>query len=138
MCWAHTVQSQTAHYISSPSHPKAQSISHGDGFEFQCFPITELFPGSPSSGDPTLISVTFFTTELPSHPPTRRNSEEMGPPKTLRTISQEAFDEVVRENVEDLGMDPAEALQDAIETLTLQGVDLSGDLWNPPGNGLSL
>lgn len=54
----------------------------------------------------------------------------MGPPKTLRTISQEAFDEVVRENVEDLGMDPTEALQDAIETLTLQGVDLSGDLWS--------
>lgn len=54
----------------------------------------------------------------------------MGPPKTLRTISQESFDEVVRENVEDLGMDPTEALQDAIETLTLQGVDLSGDLWS--------
>lgn len=50
----------------------------------------------------------------------------MGPPKTVRTISQEAFDEVVKENVEDLGMDPAEALEDAIQTLTLQGVDLSG------------
>uniref|UniRef100_A0A7N0VD33 LRRK2 ARM repeat domain-containing protein n=1 Tax=Kalanchoe fedtschenkoi TaxID=63787 RepID=A0A7N0VD33_KALFE len=50
----------------------------------------------------------------------------MGPPKTVRTISQEAFDEMVKENVEDLDMDPAEALQDAIQTLTLQGVDLSG------------
>ncbi|KAH9620849.1 hypothetical protein KSS87_011831, partial [Heliosperma pusillum] len=41
-------------------------------------------------------------------------------------ISQEAFDELVRENVEDLGMDRSEAVEDAIETLTLQGVDLSG------------
>ncbi|XP_023511541.1 armadillo repeat-containing protein 6 [Cucurbita pepo subsp. pepo] len=59
----------------------------------------------------------------------------MGPPKTLRGISQEAFDEVVRENVEDLGMDPTEALQDAIETLTLQGVDLSGIVRCVPGEG---
>ena len=34
----------------------------------------------------------------------------------------------MRENVEDLGMDPEEALQDAIQALTLQGVDLSGSL----------
>ena len=53
----------------------------------------------------------------------------MAPPKaTNRTISQEAFDEMVKENIEDLGMDPTEALQDALETLTLQGVDLSGPL----------
>lgn len=51
----------------------------------------------------------------------------MGPPKNaVRSISQEAFDELVKENIDDLGMEPAEALQDAIETLTLQGVDLSG------------
>lgn len=43
-----------------------------------------------------------------------------------RKISQQAFDETVKENIEDLGMDPTEALEDAIETLTLQGVDLSG------------
>lgn len=53
----------------------------------------------------------------------------MGPPaKGVRPISQEAFDDLVRENMEDLGMDPAEALQDAIDTLTLQGVDLSGTI----------
>ena len=52
----------------------------------------------------------------------------MGPPsKNARTISQEAFDELVKENIEDLGMDPTEALEDAIQTLTLQGVDLSGN-----------
>ncbi|KAH7865499.1 hypothetical protein Vadar_007458 [Vaccinium darrowii] len=50
----------------------------------------------------------------------------MGPPKPSITISQQAFDEMVKENIDDLGMDPTEALQDAIETLTLQGVDLSG------------
>lgn len=45
---------------------------------------------------------------------------------TPRSISQEAFNELVQENIDDLGMEPSEALQDAIETLTLQGVDLSG------------
>ncbi|KMZ73426.1 putative Armadillo repeat-containing protein [Zostera marina] len=50
-----------------------------------------------------------------------------------RTISQEAFEEVVKENIDDLDMDPDEALQDAIETLTLQGVDLSGIVKCIPG-----
>ncbi|KAK9166865.1 hypothetical protein Scep_002056 [Stephania cephalantha] len=53
--------------------------------------------------------------------------------KNVRTISQEAFDGLVKENMEDLGMDPAEALQDAIEALTLQGVDLSGIVTCIPG-----
>ncbi|KAJ8450818.1 hypothetical protein Cgig2_032443 [Carnegiea gigantea] len=57
----------------------------------------------------------------------------MGPVPPKKTISQEAFDEVVTENMEDLGMDPAEALQDAIDTLTLQGVDLSGIITCVPG-----
>ncbi|KAL6270314.1 hypothetical protein ACE6H2_027225 [Prunus campanulata] len=60
----------------------------------------------------------------------------MGPPKNaVRSISQEAFDEVVKENMDDLGMDPTEALQDAIQTLTLQGVDLSGIVTCVPGEG---
>ncbi|KAI3675276.1 hypothetical protein L1987_84864 [Smallanthus sonchifolius] len=45
---------------------------------------------------------------------------------TGRSISQQAFDEMIKENIDDLGMEPMEALTDAIETLTLQGVDLSG------------
>ncbi|KAL2460219.1 ARM repeat superfamily protein [Abeliophyllum distichum] len=57
----------------------------------------------------------------------------MGPPKSGRSISQQAFDEMVKENMEDLGMDPTEALQDAIQTLTLQGVDLSGIITCVPG-----
>lgn len=67
----------------------------------------------------------FVRTDLTVH--------EMGPPNTVRTISQEAFDEVVKENMEDLGMDPTEALQDAIQTLSLQGVDLSGIVKCVPG-----
>ncbi|GAA0150196.1 hypothetical protein LIER_09189 [Lithospermum erythrorhizon] len=43
-----------------------------------------------------------------------------------RRISQEAFDEMVKENIDELGMEPTEALQDAIHTLSLQGVSLSG------------
>ncbi|KAL4555741.1 hypothetical protein LXL04_038369 [Taraxacum kok-saghyz] len=51
----------------------------------------------------------------------------MAPAKpSIRSISQQAFDEMVKENIDDLGMEPTEALSDAIETLTLQGVDLSG------------
>ncbi|XP_073118550.1 uncharacterized protein [Henckelia pumila] len=57
----------------------------------------------------------------------------MGPPKAALTISQQAFDEMVRENIDDLGMEPAEALQDAIETLTVQGVDLTGIVTCAPG-----
>lgn len=37
------------------------------------------------------------------------------------------------ENIEDLGMDPDEALQDALQTLTLQGVDISGIVKCVPG-----
>lgn len=51
----------------------------------------------------------------------------------VRTISQEAFDDLIRENVEDLGMDPSEALEDALYTLKLQGVDLSGIITCVPG-----
>ncbi|KAL9324834.1 hypothetical protein ACSQ67_005486 [Phaseolus vulgaris] len=40
---------------------------------------------------------------------------------------------MVKENIDDLGMDPTEALQDAIQTLTLQGVDLSGIVTCVPG-----
>ncbi|KAI3446026.1 hypothetical protein Pfo_002691 [Paulownia fortunei] len=58
----------------------------------------------------------------------------MGPAKAAaRTISQRAFDEMVQENIDDLCMDPTEALEDAIQTLTLQGVDLSGIVTCVPG-----
>jgi len=45
---------------------------------------------------------------------------QMGPPKTTtkagRTISHEAFDNLVKENMDDLGMDPTKGLQDTIQT----------------------
>lgn len=49
----------------------------------------------------------------------------MAPTKKLQ-ISQEAFDAVVNENVEEFGMEMEEALADAVTTFQLQGVDLSG------------
>ncbi|KFK30021.1 hypothetical protein AALP_AA7G207600 [Arabis alpina] len=54
----------------------------------------------------------------------------------VRAISQEAFDDLVRENVEDLGMEPIEALEDALHTLKLQGVDLSGIITCVPGESV--
>ncbi len=40
-------------------------------------------------------------------------------------ISQETFDEVVRENVEDFEQEPAAAIADAVSQFRKQGVDLS-------------
>ncbi|CAN1307314.1 Armadillo repeat-containing protein 6 [Linum perenne] len=58
----------------------------------------------------------------------------MAPPsKNARTISQEAFNELVKENIDDLDMEPSEALEDAVQSLTLQGVDLSGIVKCVPG-----
>ncbi|XP_073705398.1 armadillo repeat-containing protein 6 isoform X2 [Garra rufa] len=42
-----------------------------------------------------------------------------------RRITQETFDEVVRENIEEFDMDESEALKEAIEQFESQGVDLS-------------
>ncbi|CAM6129689.1 unnamed protein product [Calypogeia fissa] len=61
----------------------------------------------------------------------------MGPPAKKAQISQEAFDSVVNENVEEFGMEMDEALADAITTFTLQGVDLSGIITDG-GGGASL
>jgi len=48
-------------------------------------------------------------------------------------ISQETFDEVVKENMEDLGMEPEEALNDAIEQFETQRVNLSNIVKRIPG-----
>jgi hypothetical protein len=48
-------------------------------------------------------------------------------------ISQETFDEVVKENVDDLGMEPEEALADAIQQFESQGVNLSNIVKRVPG-----
>lgn len=43
----------------------------------------------------------------------------------MKRISQETFDEVVKENVEDFGMEQSEAIKDAIDQFNKQDVDLS-------------
>jgi len=48
-------------------------------------------------------------------------------------ISQETFDEAVKENVEDLDMPPDEALADAIQQFESQGVNLSNIVKRLPG-----
>ncbi len=42
-----------------------------------------------------------------------------------KRISQETFDSVVKENVDDFDMSPEEAVADAIQQFKSQGVDLS-------------
>ncbi|XP_034245394.1 armadillo repeat-containing protein 6 homolog [Thrips palmi] len=46
-------------------------------------------------------------------------------------VSQETFDQVVRENVEDLDMDLEEAAEDAIQQFKAQGVDLGNIITDP-------
>ncbi|XP_061696187.1 armadillo repeat-containing protein 6 [Syngnathoides biaculeatus] len=43
----------------------------------------------------------------------------------LRRITQETFDDAVRENIDEFDMDPEEALREAVEQFQSQGVDLS-------------
>ncbi|XP_058798631.1 armadillo repeat-containing protein 6 homolog isoform X3 [Phymastichus coffea] len=43
----------------------------------------------------------------------------------VRVITQETYDEVVRENIEEFSMAPEEAIKDAIKQFNAQGVDLS-------------
>ena len=52
----------------------------------------------------------------------------MGTPggRARRRISQAAFDDAVRENIEDFDLPPDEAVQAAVEEFALQGVDLTG------------
>ena len=47
--------------------------------------------------------------------------------RTKVQISQEAFDSLVKENMDDFDMPLEEALEDAINTFKLQGVDLRGN-----------
>lgn len=49
-------------------------------------------------------------------------------------ISQDAFDGLVKENMDDFGMDLQEALEDAIKTFQLQGADLRGIITDGSGS----
>eukprot|EP00041_Stephanoeca_diplocostata_P034535 m.1182727 g.1182727 ORF g.1182727 m.1182727 type:complete len:519 (+) comp24539_c0_seq2:240-1796(+) len=50
-------------------------------------------------------------------------------------ISQETFDQVVRENIEEFEMGPEEAVADAADQFKSQGVDLSNIIQQAPGTG---
>ncbi|XP_011298333.1 armadillo repeat-containing protein 6 homolog [Fopius arisanus] len=43
----------------------------------------------------------------------------------VRVIKQETYDEVVKENIEDLAMTPQEAIEDAVKQFEAQGIDLT-------------
>lgn len=57
-------------------------------------------------------------------------------PLPVKKISQETFDEAVKTNIEDFGMDPEEALQGAIEEFQMQGYDLTGIIKSAEGTNL--
>ena len=59
----------------------------------------------------------------------------MAPKAARRVITQDAFDAAVAENVEEFGMEPEEALAEAVAGLQLQGVDLSNIRTTLPEEG---
>jgi hypothetical protein len=60
----------------------------------------------------------------------------MAPAKPARRlITQETFDEAVKENIDTFDMEPAEALAEAVAGLQLQGVDLSNIRTTLPEEG---
>ncbi|GBG91783.1 hypothetical protein CBR_g53672 [Chara braunii] len=48
-------------------------------------------------------------------------------------ITQDFFDAAVKENVDEFGMEEEEAIEDAVKTFTMQGVDLTGIVTTPGG-----
>lgn len=48
-------------------------------------------------------------------------------------VSQETFDEAVQENMDEFGMEPEEAVQDAIQQFESQGINLSNIVKRAPG-----
>ncbi|XP_046441545.1 armadillo repeat-containing protein 6-like [Daphnia pulex] len=53
----------------------------------------------------------------------------------VKVITQETFDTVVKENVEEFGLELEEARKDAIQQFTAQGVDLTNIVTDGPGEG---
>uniref|UniRef100_A0A670KFD6 Armadillo repeat containing 6 n=3 Tax=Podarcis muralis TaxID=64176 RepID=A0A670KFD6_PODMU len=51
-----------------------------------------------------------------------------------KRITQETFDDVVQENISDLGMDPEEAVIEAVQQFESQGVDLSNIVKTAPNS----
>jgi len=55
--------------------------------------------------------------------------------QVLPQISQETYDQVVRENIDEFEMEPDEAVEDASQQFISQGIDLSNILKRVPGDG---
>ena len=53
----------------------------------------------------------------------------------MRRVTQDAFDSLIAENINDFGMEPAEALEEAIAALKLQSVDLGNIRTTLPEQG---
>ena len=53
----------------------------------------------------------------------------------MRRVTQDAFDALIAENIDDFGMGPAEALEEAIAALKLQSVDLGNVRTTLPEQG---
>ena len=49
-------------------------------------------------------------------------------PSVRARLTQEEFDALVKENMEEFDMEREEAVEDAIKTFTMQGVSLTGML----------
>ena len=86
-----------------------------------------------TTGDATKDAATAFNRGLEQlaakhgteiYKPDENNSNTDNQSKGIKMISQETFDEVVKENVDDFEMSPEEALKDAIEQFESQGVNL--------------
>ena len=92
------------------------------------------YKGTTTTGDATKDAAKYFEkgmNELAAkhgttiERPTEENNSSEANGQSLKMISQETFDSVVQENIEDFEMEPEEALKDAIEQFHSQGVNLS-------------
>ena len=92
------------------------------------------YKGTTTTGDATKDAAKYFEKGMKElaakhgttiERPEEENNAGEANGQSLKMISQETFDSVVQENIEDFEMSPEEALQDAIEQFHSQGVNLS-------------
>ena len=69
---------------------------------------------------------TKFGGQSPQSFPLRSSSSSSSSTPPARTITQSTFDAAVRENIDDLEMEEEEAIAEACEQFTAQGVSLEG------------
>uniref|UniRef100_A0ACB8F1L9 Uncharacterized protein n=1 Tax=Sphaerodactylus townsendi TaxID=933632 RepID=A0ACB8F1L9_9SAUR len=84
------------------------------------------------NGAVVLSSVCTRTAGTELHPEKAENSDLHRTKMAARRITQETFDSVVQENISEFGMDPEEAVMEAIQQFESQGVDLSNIVKEAP------